>query len=252
MTLNLPRALAVVTALGLGSGCIIESSPNLGGAYVYWTFHSFLAGNIGAFTDSSLVVCGLAGVDEIEITFTTPAGDVLAPVAGWCVTGNDVPGAAFYDMEPGTWDALVVGLRGGLPVFDTSVTFNVYDGSNTTVDTRLEANYYDARVDYTVSDLGGCTGIELETFQGTSVTPFYTTYPATTDPGLDVVCAASGSRVIPSLPPGVYVMGPWVEYDSLGAFAYSECNPTWTQPPSGDKVFSLAINRGTQGIACTK
>lgn len=252
------RPIAVVLpvlALALGSGCIVESSPNRGGANIYWTFQSTLAGDIGAFADSATVVCGLAGVDHLEITFTDPAGDVLAPSTVWCAPTSDVLGVAYLDMEPGTWGYDIAGLRSGVAVFGSSGTFVVRDGADTNVDVRLGALYHDARVDYTVADLTGCDGIELTL--GLGSTTVFTTLPTARNPGLDLACAASGSRVFPSLTPGVYEMGAMVEYGAAGrtagdVIAYSACNPTWTQLSTGDKTFSVAIDAAAAGVACAR
>jgi hypothetical protein len=254
------RIALLLAAVGLGSGCIIESTPNLGSASIYWAFSSDRLPAIGDFTDSAAVICAQAAVDEIEITLTTPAGDVIAPYYYGCDAGYDVPGARFLDLEPGTWDYYIAGYRGSVLVFDDWGSFDAYDGSETIVESRLGALYWDVQVNYTVGSCYPGDTIEFDLYDTARASAVYSTYSGAVNPPVAVPCLASSSMIIPSVAPyvagvssGSYEFSQWIQYDASSAVvAYSACVPTWTQPSSASKTVTVDVTASTPGGYCAQ
>lgn len=241
------RAVILVAAVALGSGCIIENTPNLGSATIYWSFwHSDRLGDFGSTSMSASEVCGLAGVGEIDITLTSPAGIAQPVSTGPCVTGNDVPGAVFLDLEPGTWDYYVAGYRGGVLVFDASGSFAVSDGNDTVVDMSppLAAKFFDVQVNYTTVACPAGGTIEFSLFDTRYSGPVYST-SAGPNPRVSVPCAASASMVIPSVQAATYDFGPWIQSDAVGPVHYSTCRPTWTQAANASKTITVDLSGTT-------
>ena len=184
------RIALLLAAVGLGSGCIIETNGNQGDAIIYWSYwNSDLLGDFGSESATSTGLCAAAGVDEIEITLTDPAGDVRTPTSGSCVTGNDVPGARFVDLEAGTWDYYIAGYRGGVLVFEYWDWFEVWEGDETLVDSNMTAIYYDLRIDYSAETCVDGDTIEFDLYDtGDLVSPVYSTYRGP-NPPVGVPCS---------------------------------------------------------------
>lgn len=228
------RFALLLAAVGLGSGCIVETTPNLGEAAIYWSlWNSDRLGDFGSKASTATEVCAAAGVEDVDITLTSPSGVTLPVSTGPCIEAGDVPGTVFLDLDPGTWDYYIAGYRGGVLVFQDSGTFSVSDGHRAIVDTHLTAIYYDVQINYTTATCPAGGSIEFDLYDSVHVNPVYSTYLGTVagpNPAVAVQCAASASMVIPSVPAGLYDFSPWVQYDSTGtAVRYSTCKPTWEQ-----------------------
>lgn len=238
------RIALLLAAVGLGSGCVIETTGNTGDAVLYWSFwNSDLLRDFGSATATATEVCAAAAVDEIEITLTDPARYVRAPVSGPCVTGNDVPGALFVDLQAGTWDYYIAGYRGGVLVFDDWGSFDVYDRDRTLVDSTMTAIYWDLRIDYATETCVAGDTIEFDLCDTRYVDPVYSTWRGTTNPPVAVPCSTAGATMyLPSVPPGPYAFSRLVQVDALGEeVGWSTCSPTWTQPATTSKAVTVSI-----------
>lgn len=238
------RLALLLAAVGLGSGCIIETTGNTGDAAIYWSYwNSDLLGAFGDTTWTATEVCAAAAVDEIEITLTDPAGDLRAPVSKPCVTINDVPGALFLDLEAGTWGYYIAGYRGGVLVFDYWDRFQVYDGDETPVDADMTAIHWDLRIDYDTETCVAGDTIEFDLYDTRYVNPVYSTWRGTANPPVAVPCSTAGATMfIPSVPSAAYAFSQLVQYSGLGVeVGWSTCSPTWTQPASTSKTVDVSI-----------
>lgn len=253
------RRAILIAAVVLGSGCVVQSSPTLGSATLYWSFwNSALLGNFGSITDTAAQVCGKAGVNQLDITLISPSG-VAQPVStGPCVTANGVPGTVFLDLSPGTWDYKIEGFRAGVLVFseDSRVTagaapFVVNAGADAVVDTRPRAIYWDVQLNFTVPSCIATDTIEFNA-SDTTYGVLYSTDLGRTNPPVRVGCLAPASMVIPSVPPAVtgvssgsYVLGNVRQLDKNGAVVnYPSCIPHWVQGATST-VVPVTINSGT-------
>jgi hypothetical protein len=238
------RLALLLVAVGLGSGCIIESTPNLGSAAIYWSFwNSDKLGNFGSTSSTATEVCAAAGVDGVDITLTSPSGVTLPVSTGPCKEYGDVPGTVFLDLDPGTWDYYIAGYRGSALVFQDSGTFSVSNGNETVVDTLLTAIHKDVEIVYTTATCPTGGSIEFDLYDSVHVNPVYSTYAGTPNPAVAVPCAATASMVIPSVAAGVYDFSPWVQYDSTGTpVRYSTCKPTWTQSATASKTITVDLS----------
>lgn len=232
------RSVALIAAVILGSGCIIEAAPSTGGVDLFWSqWWSPSLGSFGDLSATSTEVCGAAAVNEIELTLTDPAGYVRSPDSGPCITSEDIPGVAYRDMEPGTWDYYLAGYRGNVLVFEDWGSFDVFDGRTEEVDALPAAIFYDLRIDYTVEACAPGDSIEFDLYDDDVVAPIYSTYSGAVNPPVAVPCLASSWMIIPSFPGGGYTSSEWIQYD-VGGFevGYSDCAPTWTQSSFGDAI----------------
>lgn len=253
------RIALLLAAVGLGSGCVVQSSPTLGSATLYWSlWNSALLGNFGLTTDSATQVCAKAGVNQIDITLISPSG-VAQPVStGPCVTTNGVPGTVFLDLSPGTWDYRIEGFRAGVLVFseDSRTTpgaapFVVTAGNDIVVDTRPRAIYWDVQLNFTVPSCIATDTIEFNA-SDTTYGVLYSTDLGTTNPPVRVGCLAPATMVIPSVPPAVtgvssgsYVLSNVRQLDKNGLLVnYPSCIPHWVQGASNTTI-GVTINSGT-------
>jgi hypothetical protein len=225
------RAAALVATVALASGCLIESRPPEGSVAIYWTFWSQTMGNIGAFTDPATSVCTLAAVRDLRITLTTPAGDMLRPSNGPCITANDVPGAAFDGLEVGTWSYYLEGRRGGDTVFVKAGSFVVRDGERTIEDARAASGFWDVVASYTTTTTACGAGdrVKFDLIDTATLAVTFSTDDARVNPPVEVPCA-SGTFTIPSVASGAYAFSDWIHVDAAGlAKGYNTCRPHWTQ-----------------------
>lgn len=251
------RHAILIAALALASACIIEPVDN-GRATLYWSF--WASASLGDFGDvawSATKICDAAAADVIELTLVDPRGDVVQPVRSRCVTASGVPAVELVGMQAGTWQYSADAFRGDVLVYSdhpanaADNTFTVVDGTTTEVDTRLAALHEDVQIGYTVSSVADCSRIEFELRDSTHAAPVYSTRPDTVDPTIDVACAASGSRVIPSVPPDTYELLPWVQYGMAGTpVKYSACSPSWTQSAFAGATVSVAVSADVAGSVC--
>jgi hypothetical protein len=234
------RTAPLLWFLALSAGCLIESRPPEGSVAIYWTFWSQSMGNIGAFTDPATSVCTKAAVRDVRITLTTPAGDLLRPSNGPCLTANDVPGAAFDGLEVGTWGYYLEGRRGGVTVYVASGTFVVRDGERWIEDARASGGSWDVVASYTTTSTACSAGdrLRFDLIDTATLAVTFSTDDARVNPPVDVPCA-SGTFTIPSVAPGAYAFSDWVHVDAAGAsIAYSTCRRVWTQADVGNTAFS--------------
>lgn len=250
------RRAILIAAVALGSGCIVETTPNRGDAAVYWSFWSTAAhGGFGDETWTSREVCASAGVDVIEITLVDPRGDALPAVRDWCVTSNDVPGALFTSLETGTWQYVLDGYRGDVLVFSDYPSladpneFTIYDGSDTVVDTYPAALYGDLELRFNVPTCISTDTVEFDLYDSGSVDPVYSTWRGTTNPPIAVGCTTT-PFVIPSVPAagtgvstGEYELAGLAQVDSTGADVhFPACIPNWTQSSGTNTIISVTID----------
>jgi len=238
----------VAAAVALSSGCIIEANPPQGSVAIYWTFWSQSLGEIGAFDDPATAICTVAAVDDVRITLTTPAGDTLNPSNGPCITNEDVPGAAFAGMEPGTWGYYLEGRRGGLTVYEDSGTFEVNDGERTLVDSRSipPDGSWDVAITYTS---GACAAGDRMKFSlvdtsGSSRVTVFSTDDARVNPPVVVPCTHVGPFTIPSVRGGRnYEFTDWIQTDAGGTVpvAWSTCREAWAQSSSATTALTVAV-----------
>jgi hypothetical protein len=248
-SLPLAFALAAVTA----SGCIIETGGNQGDVNLYWSFwHSELLGDFGGLSATATEVCTRAGVEEIEITLTDPAGDVRETVSGSCITSKDVPGARFVDLDAGTWDYYVAGLRGGVPVFDDWGSFTIYEGEEWTEDARMDAIYFDLQIDYVAESCPAGGRIDFDLYAtGDLGNPVFSTNHGPNPPVTLSCSTLPKALVIPSVPGGTYAFGEWIQYDAGGfEVGWSDCSPTWTQSDFANSTVAVDLVGTPTGGYC--
>lgn len=250
----IPRSLPLAFALAavVASGCIIETGGNQGDVKLYWSFwHSPLLGDFGGLSATATEVCARAGVEEIEITLTDPAGDVRETVSGRCITSKDVPGARFVDLEAGTWDYYIAGLRGGIPVFHDWGSFPIYEGEEWTEDAGMEAIHSDLRIDYSAETCPSGARIDFDLYAaGDLVDPVYSTRNGP-NPPVSVPCGTLPKAwIIPSVPAGTWAFGQWVLSDAGTAVAWSDCSPTWTQSAFASSTVSVDLVSAPTGGYC--
>lgn len=236
--------LAIALAAVAASGCIIETGGNQGDVNLYWSFwHSELLGDFGGLSATATEVCTRAGVEEIEITLTDPAGDVRETVSGSCITSRDVPGARFVDLDAGTWGYYIAGLRGGVPVFEYWDWFEVWDGDETLVDSNMTAIYYDLRINYSAEACVAGDTIEFDLYRsGDLLDPVYSTYGGPNPPVAVPCSTTTASMVIPSMPDDAYAFGEWIQFDAGGfEVGWSSCSPTWTQSAFSNKTVTVSL-----------
>ncbi|MGB8931331.1 MAG: hypothetical protein WCC48_08815 [Anaeromyxobacteraceae bacterium] len=239
------RRAAPILALALAAGCMLDAKTDTGRADIYWTFHSQSLGDIGAFTDTATFICTKAAVEDVRITFTTPAGDVLQPSDHPCIDPQDVPGAAFTGLRAGTWGYLLEARRGGVTVFERWGTFEAADGVRTAVDARAvpPPGNWDLIADYATGACAAGDRLDFELFDTsgpTRVTAF-STHGAGVNPPVNVPCG-SGWFTLPSVAPGAYESSDWVHVDAAGGVVYehAKCRPAWTQP--NDATVRVAVD----------
>jgi hypothetical protein len=235
------NAASLVAAVVLASGCLIEARPPEGSVAIYWTFRSQTMAIIGAATDPATLVCTLAAVQDVRITLTTPAGDMLRPSNGPCIPRNDVPGAAFDGLEPGRWGYFLEGLRGGVTVFEKSGTFVVHEGERTIVEPDPRPGppngFWDVVASYTTTGCSAGDRLKFDLIDTATLATTFSTDDAQVNPPVEVPCA-SGTFTIPSVKPGTYAFSDWVHVAADGtAKGYATCREGWIQANSASTTF---------------
>jgi hypothetical protein len=246
------RRAIFIAAIALGSGCIISTSSNEGDATLYWSFWTtYSHGGFGTVSSTATQVCSQAGVDVIKITLIDPQGYALPISSGPCITGGtyDTPGIVFTALEPGVWDYQISGFRAGVEVFSDAGTFNVYDQTDTVVDTNLTANYGDLELHFNVPTCVAGDTIEFDLVD-TTWGLLYSTYQGTTNPPVAVPCAGLNIPSVPQFVSGIssgsYKLSNLVQLDNLGAaVSYPACIPNWTQPVGGKVLGTITIDSAT-------
>lgn len=239
------RGATLIAVAALASGCLIQQDKNTGRADLYWTFWSQSLGKIGAATDTGTSVCTRAAVEQVRVTLSTPAGDLLAPSTGPCIAVNDVPGAAFTGLQPGTWHYFLEGLRGGVKVYEAVGAFDAVNGQPVIVEVNATppSGSWDVNVTFTTGPCAPGDRLDFDLFETTSGTKVFSTRDGTVNPPIDLPCASSGSFTIPSVAAGQYEFSDWVHVaaDGVTPAQYGVCRPSWTQPATGNKAVSVAV-----------
>jgi hypothetical protein len=240
------RRAALIAAVALASGCLLQEKTDTGRVDVYWTFWSQSLRDIGAFDDKATDICTKAGVDDLRLTFTNPANDVLQPSDHPCIDPQDVPGAAFTGLQAGTWGVLIEARRGGVKVFEKWETFVAADGHRAEVLARAVPpdRNWDVVASYTTGTCatGDRLDFELIDTSGATRVKAFSTHDSSVNPPVNVPCGP-GSITIPSVAPGSYEFSDWVHVDATGATAYehSFCRPAWTQPNDASVPVSVRV-----------
>jgi len=121
------KRLAVVLAASLlGTGCIVSDDSGLGTVNLYWDFARHAPAQQGGFLfyDEDLSGTGDQSCDQSAVESVRVVPPVGGAVDVTCVFGG-VQGITFFDMPDGAQPFRVTGYRGGITVFDSSVTVSV-------------------------------------------------------------------------------------------------------------------------------
>jgi hypothetical protein len=240
------RRAVLILASALASGCLLQEKTDTGRVDVYWTFWSQSLGDIGAFDDTATDICTKAGVDDLRLTFTNPANDVVQFTEHPCIDSQDVPGAAFTGLAAGRWGVLVEARRGGVKVFEKWETFVAADGERAAVLARAVApdRNWDVVASYATGNCatGDRLDFDLVDTSGAARVKTFSTHDRSVNPPVTVPCGV-GTITIPSVAPGSYEFSDWVHVDASGttAYAYSSCRPAWTQPSDASVPISVKV-----------
>jgi hypothetical protein len=196
--------------------------------------------------DSATSICTRAAVDEIRIAIGGPSPENGELYSGPCITPEDVPGAAFDRMPPGTWRYTLKALRGGVEVFAATGQFEVVDGERTAVDVRAAPlnGHWDAVFTYATTGCVEGDRIRFDLVDAETVAKAFSTDDARVNPPVTVPCTHTGPFTIPSVPPGSYQSSDWVQVDAAGTVErrFSTCRPSWTQPSSGNAAIVVDVS----------
>jgi hypothetical protein len=241
-----PRAAALVAAVALASGCL-ETRPPEGSAALYWTFWSPSMNDIGdVLAEGSTSICTRAAVEELQIVLAGPAPEDGERYAGPCITADDVPGAAFDRMPPGTWRYSLKALRGGVEVFGAEGQLEIVDGKRTIVDVRARPPSGSWDLIFTYATTGCVEGdrIRFDLVDPSTAAKVFSTDDAAVNPPVTVPCVPAGTFTLPSLRPGTYESSAWVQVDASGGVErhYSTCRPSWTQTSSGNAAIAVDVS----------
>ncbi|HSM92302.1 MAG TPA: hypothetical protein VLT47_05390 [Anaeromyxobacteraceae bacterium] len=240
------HATALIAAIALGAGCVLQQQTDTGRVDVYWAFWSPSLGNIGTFEDAAVDVCTKAAVDDVRITLVDPARVAREPSEHPCIPSYGTPGAAFTGLEAGTWDVLVEGRRGGVKVFEAWGTFEAADGTRAVVEARgvPPPGNWDVVASYST---GACaTGdrldFDLVDTGGAARRVAFSTHDAAVNPPVSVPCGA-GAVTIPSVAPGPYELSGAVQVNGPGTvtYAFATCRPAWTQPADATVTVPVTV-----------
>jgi hypothetical protein len=241
------RRVVPLLAVALGAGCMLQSDAGTGSAAIYWTFWSRSLGEIGAVDGSAAASCSAAGVQDVKLTLTDPAGDVREPATRPCVGPGDVPGAAFVELEPGTWGYVLEARRGGRVVYEAIGSFEVVADTRRNVDVegRPPAGHWDVVVAVTTTSCAAGDRLDFDLFDvgGTARVTVYSTRDASVNPLVSVPCDVGSPVTIPSVAPGSYELSDWAHVDAAGGTVkhWSTCRPAWTQGSVADTPLAVSV-----------
>jgi len=242
------RAAPLLAAISLSTGCLFEADPPAGDVDIYWTFQSPTLGDIGdVLTDDATTICTEAAVDDVKISLwlADPPGVIYEPSTGPCIPRNDVPGTAFRDLQPGTWEYVLEARRGGVTVFEVAGDFEIRAGEATIEDARAPpvVGNWDVAVTYTTGACAPGDRMKFDLVAWATLDTVFSTDDARVNPRVTIPCEHTLPYVIPSVAPGAYRFSDWVHLDATGTVekAYSTCRPSWTQSDAASSEVSVVV-----------